>query len=225
MSNVSTHMRCAEAAEAGGFVVKRRARPPSHRRLKPNAAAPGAEQGAEQGSGDEAGARTAQEGHDAGRSDADQHLQDPAAGELDDGSGAEDGRVKQRERDLDPFEEMQAEEVSCMCSIRHDTQSQHTQMRAMPFKCHGWPAQHAPSQGLGMVWSPHCVCEGNDGTWQEREAARRRTREVSYNMRERVRQELAVPSVVHFYTWLLRSKLPQTCSRMHLSHAVPCRCL
>lgn len=41
--------------------------------------------------------------------------------------------------------------------------------------------------------------------WQEREAARKRTKEVSYNMRERVRQELAVPSVVHFYTWLLRS--------------------
>ena len=28
--------------------------------------------------------------------------------------------------------------------------------------------------------------------------------EVAYNLKERVRQELAFPAVVHFYSWLLQ---------------------
>jgi hypothetical protein len=35
------------------------------------------------------------------------------------------------------------------------------------------------------------------------EEAQRATKEVAYNMKQRVRQELAYPAVVHFYTWLL----------------------
>lgn len=39
---------------------------------------------------------------------------------------------------------------------------------------------------------------------QEQEARRRRCREVAYDLQRRVKQELAYPAVVHFYTWLLQ---------------------
>ncbi|KAK9830387.1 hypothetical protein WJX72_011470 [[Myrmecia] bisecta] len=39
---------------------------------------------------------------------------------------------------------------------------------------------------------------------EEMEAARRRVKEVAYDVKQRVRQELAFPAVVHFYTWLLQ---------------------
>jgi hypothetical protein len=32
----------------------------------------------------------------------------------------------------------------------------------------------------------------------------RRVKDVAYNLKERIRQELAHPTVVHFYTWLLQ---------------------
>lgn len=35
-------------------------------------------------------------------------------------------------------------------------------------------------------------------------AAAARVREVAYDLERRVRQELAFPAVVHFYTWLLQ---------------------
>lgn len=34
----------------------------------------------------------------------------------------------------------------------------------------------------------------------------RRTKEVAYNLNQRIRQELAYPSVVHIYTWLLHGE-------------------
>ena len=36
------------------------------------------------------------------------------------------------------------------------------------------------------------------------EEKRRMTKEVAYDLLQRLRQELAFPAVVHFYTWLLR---------------------
>ena len=39
---------------------------------------------------------------------------------------------------------------------------------------------------------------------QELEAARHRTREVAYNLNLRIRQQLGVPAVMHFYSWLLQ---------------------
>ena len=42
---------------------------------------------------------------------------------------------------------------------------------------------------------------------QELEAARHRTREVAYNLNLRIRQELGVPAVMHFYNWLLQGTL------------------
>ena len=39
---------------------------------------------------------------------------------------------------------------------------------------------------------------------QEEELRRRAVQEVAYNLKERVRQELAFPAVVHFYSWLLQ---------------------
>ena len=42
---------------------------------------------------------------------------------------------------------------------------------------------------------------------KEREAAKRRTVEVAYNLRLRIRQELAYPAVLHFYAWLLQGAL------------------
>ena len=60
--------------------------------------------------------------------------------------------------------------------------------------------QHAPmlhpSPLIGC--SSHCP----------QEEAARATREVAYNMKQRVRQELAFPAVVHFYSWLLAGAAP-----------------
>ncbi|KAK9804992.1 hypothetical protein WJX73_009460 [Symbiochloris irregularis] len=129
--------------EAGGFVVKRRVRP-SNRRPKAaadDAAAPGdKDPAASNDDGSPSGReRTAAPDADAAGSQAgsDRNEGGPAAPQ------------HFRERDLDPFEEMEDEE--------------------------------------------------------EREAARRRTRDVEYDMKQRLRQELAVPPIVHFYTWLLRT--------------------
>ena len=44
---------------------------------------------------------------------------------------------------------------------------------------------------------------------QEEVAAAARVKEVAYQLEQRVRQELAHPSVVHFYTWLLQGE--QSC--------------
>lgn len=41
------------------------------------------------------------------------------------------------------------------------------------------------------------------GWLQEQE---RRVKDVAYNLKERIRQELAFPAVIHFYTWLLQGK-------------------
>ena len=38
------------------------------------------------------------------------------------------------------------------------------------------------------------------------EEKRRLTKEVAYDLLQRLRQELAYPAVVHFYTWLLRGE-------------------
>ena len=44
-------------------------------------------------------------------------------------------------------------------------------------------------------------------------------------MLERIRQELAAPNVVHFYTWLLRSMLsPPERSLVCLQHFCGCHC-
>ena len=42
-------------------------------------------------------------------------------------------------------------------------------------------------------------------------AAAARVREVAYDLERRVRQELAYPNVVHFYTWLLQGAPPLEC--------------
>ena len=44
---------------------------------------------------------------------------------------------------------------------------------------------------------------------QEEVAAAARVKEVAYQLEQRVRQELAHPPVVHFYTWLLQGE--QSC--------------
>ena len=41
---------------------------------------------------------------------------------------------------------------------------------------------------------------------QEEVAAAARVKEVAYHLEQRVRQELAHPAVVHFYTWLLQGE-------------------
>lgn len=43
---------------------------------------------------------------------------------------------------------------------------------------------------------------------QEEEARRRQVREVAYDLQRRVKQELAFPAVIHFYSWLLQGKPP-----------------
>lgn len=54
------------------------------------------------------------------------------------------------------------------------------------------------------------------------EEAQRATKEVAYNMKQRVRQELAYPAVVHFYTWLLHGAA-LTGSISQEAHAtIPC---
>ena len=50
-------------------------------------------------------------------------------------------------------------------------------------------------------WAP----KGCPRLLQDLEAQRARTREVAYNLNQRVRQELAFPAVIHLYTWLLQS--------------------
>ena len=42
---------------------------------------------------------------------------------------------------------------------------------------------------------------------QEEETRRRLVREVAYDLQRRVKQELAFPAVIHFYSWLLQGKL------------------
>jgi len=49
---------------------------------------------------------------------------------------------------------------------------------------------------------------------QEEEQRRRAVQEVAYNLRERVRQELAFPAVVHFYSWLLQGAREHAFMRM-----------
>ncbi len=41
---------------------------------------------------------------------------------------------------------------------------------------------------------------------QEEETRRRLVREVAYDLQRRVKQELAFPAVIHFYSWLLQGK-------------------
>ena len=43
--------------------------------------------------------------------------------------------------------------------------------------------------------------EAQPARLQEKE---RRVKDVAYNLKERIRQELAFPAVIHFYTWLLQ---------------------
>ena len=52
---------------------------------------------------------------------------------------------------------------------------------------------------------------------QEKEQRRRAVQEVAYNLKERIRQELAFPAVVHFYSWLLQGTLTLTLT-LHLNH-------
>ena len=42
---------------------------------------------------------------------------------------------------------------------------------------------------------------------QEEEERRRRVKEVAYDLQRRVKQELAYPAVIHFYSWLLQGIL------------------
>lgn len=55
------------------------------------------------------------------------------------------------------------------------------------------------------AWA-HALVQGSVVHWGEQEevAAAARVREVAYDLERRVRQELAFPAVVHFYTWLLQ---------------------
>lgn len=53
------------------------------------------------------------------------------------------------------------------------------------------------------------------------EEARRATKEVAYNMKQRVRQELAFPAVVHFYVWLLHGQ-PAPCCTEHPPSSASC---
>ena len=41
---------------------------------------------------------------------------------------------------------------------------------------------------------------------QEEEARRRQVREVAYDLQRRLKQELAFPAVIHFYSWLLQGE-------------------
>jgi hypothetical protein len=47
--------------------------------------------------------------------------------------------------------------------------------------------------------------------------AQRATKEVAYNMKQRVQQELAYPAVIHFYTWLLHGAGPAGGVSLHSS--------
>jgi hypothetical protein len=38
---------------------------------------------------------------------------------------------------------------------------------------------------------------------QEQEVHMKMTKEVAYNLNQRIRQELAYPAIIHLYTWLL----------------------
>lgn len=44
------------------------------------------------------------------------------------------------------------------------------------------------------------------GVLQDRDEREHRLKEVACNLQQRVRQELAFPAIVHFYTWLLQGE-------------------
>lgn len=46
-----------------------------------------------------------------------------------------------------------------------------------------------------------------------------RLKEVSVDLDQRIRQELAFPAVVHFYSWLLQGEPQQQSTTWHACHA------
>jgi len=72
-----------------------------------------------------------------------------------------------------------------------------------------------------ILWEFKCAI-----SWmfvQEQKAHRNMTKEVVYNLNQRIRQELAYPAVVHLYTWLLHGRIcPNLLMGIRVSHGRIC---
>ena len=84
-------------------------------------------------------------------------------------------------------------------------------MRVVALSCYGVQEEEARSVALSCCGvqeeEARSVALSCCGV-QEEEARRRQVREVAYDLQRRVKQELAFPAVIHFYSWLLQGKPP-----------------
>ncbi len=100
-----------------------------------------------------------------------------------------------RSRDQDPLEELQQDEVSSESPVSHVFAG----YQSSGSKCH-----LLAKQLLVMI----CLILKKASFRTQVVELNHRLKEVAVDLNQRIRQELAFPAVVHFYSWLLQGGSP-----------------